>query len=519
MHGISSKPAEALAGRLETALKLLARLGNIAPATILFEVPDALDALRSVGVADGSAEMLLSEAIERAVAALPPPDREAAQILFGLDPALNGHRIGARRELAAAALEVSAGTFRNRHESRLIEGLSRTIAAALLPSLSARTPMRAASEEALGFWSYVHDDDAGDGGRILSLSEDLRSQYKMRTAEDLVLFVDRESSRWGEKWTQLISDAIAGTTFFIPIITPSYFRSNSCRQELLKFVREADRAGLQKLLMPVYWITVPALETEGVDANDEAIAAVARHQWRDLRDVRLEDRDSSPYRKAVSGLSEEIAERASEVAATVEDVSSSGQLAADDSVEGDEDAPGFLELLAEGDEAMAALTEVMSGFGEDIELIGGLGSRAAEQLQKAAAAGQGTKRALVITEGFAHELSPSAARMEKRGTEFARLLLLLDSGIQARLNLFDEQDEQLADEQIKYLREIEELASNADEALDALEELVESIDPIAEMSRSLRAPVRQMRAGLQGILDGRALMAEWGSRARSIRGT
>ena len=108
---------------------------------------------------------------------------------------------------------------------------------------------------AFGFWSYVQEDDNGDGGRILDLVGDLRAQYKMRTAEGLELFVDRESIRWGEEWEKLIGDAIAGTTFFIPIITPSYFRSNPCRQELLKFVREADRLGLQQLLMPVYWVT------------------------------------------------------------------------------------------------------------------------------------------------------------------------------------------------------------------------------------------------------------------------
>lgn len=141
---------------------------------------------------------------------------------------------------------------------------------------------------ALGFWSYVHDDDLGDHGRIKELSEDLRAEYRIQTAEDLELFHDRESIRWGEEWETLIGDAIAGTTFFIPIITPSYFRSNACRQELLKFVREAERAGLDRLLMPVYWVTVPELRDEGAASKDEAVKAIATHQWQDLREVRLD---------------------------------------------------------------------------------------------------------------------------------------------------------------------------------------------------------------------------------------
>ena len=85
-----------------------------------------------------------------------------------------------------------------------------------------------------------------------------------RPAEDLELFVDREAIQWGEEWAARISGAIAGTTFFIPIVTPSYFTSNQCRQELLKFVRDASRLGLEQLVMPVYWVTVPEVESEGV---------------------------------------------------------------------------------------------------------------------------------------------------------------------------------------------------------------------------------------------------------------
>jgi hypothetical protein len=88
--------------------------------------------------------------------------------------------------------------------------------------------------EAVGFWSYVRQDDEGDHGRILALANDLREQYRMQTAEELELFVDRESIEWGEAWKERIDTAIAGTTFFIPIITPSYLRSPECRRELLK---------------------------------------------------------------------------------------------------------------------------------------------------------------------------------------------------------------------------------------------------------------------------------------------
>ncbi len=519
----SYKRAERLAAHLQEALRALAKRGSADPSDLIFEAPETLHALKSFGLDGGdlSPEERVANAIESAVGELPSTDKDAAEIILGLAPSTRGRRLGARREQAAEILGVTAGTFRNRQEARLLGDLAKRMTAILLsattgPAITARG-LQAGSEKAFGFWSYVQGDDAGDGGRVLALSTDLRTQYGMRTAEELELFVDRESARWGEEWEELISDAIAGTTFFIPIITPSYFRSNSCRQELLKFVREADRAGLQRLLMPVYWITVPALESEGVDSIDEAIRAVARHQWRDLRDVRLEDQTSSLYRKAVSGLAGDIAERASEVAELIDDLPANGHSVVDRPVGSEDDDAGLLERLAEGDEAMEVITGVMTGIGEDIELIGGMASSAAEQMQATQGQHQGMKRALAISERFAQELDVPASRIEESGKRYVDLLVRLDSGIQARFDVFEEQSEPLTEEQVKYLAELEDLARNADGALDSLEELVNSVDPIVKISRSLRAPVRKMRSGLQGILDGRAVISEWGRRAGELQ--
>lgn len=462
-----------------------------------------------------------------AIAELPSTDKTAAEIILGLAPSVRGQRLGERRERAAEVLGVTAGTFRNRQEARLLGDIARRTAAILLSAPATQGSSEgvaprhvfdaAAPEKAYGFWSYVQEDDAGDGGRVLDLATDLRTQYRMQTAENLELFVDRDSAKWGEEWNELISDAIAGTTFFIPVITPSYFRSNACRQELLKFVREADRVGLQRLLMPVYWITVPALENDGINSTDEAVRAVARHQWRDLRDIRLEDRSSSHYRKAVNDLAGDIAGRASEVASSIDDLAAGPSGAKDRSIDSEGDELGVLDRLVDGDEAMEAITGVMSRIGEDVELVGGMASSAAEEIQAAQARGQGTKRALSITERFASELNEPASRIEERGQEYADLLVRMDSSIQTRFEILEEQNGPLTDEQIDYLAELEDLARNADDALDALEELVRSIDPIAKVSRSLRAPVRRMREGLQGVLDGRAVMAGWGKRAEDLR--
>ena len=70
------------------------------------------------------------------------------------------------------------------------------------------------------------------------------AQFRLATGGDVLdLFMDRTDIRWGDEWKARIEGAIAGTTFFIPVVTPSYLRSQACRDELFQFAREAGSAG------------------------------------------------------------------------------------------------------------------------------------------------------------------------------------------------------------------------------------------------------------------------------------
>lgn len=168
-----------------------------------------------------------------------------------------------------------------------------------------------AGQDAVGFWSYVHADDEADDKRITNLARRLISCYGLTTGRKLELFVDRESIIWGEAWRERIDNAIAGTTFFFPIITPRYFDSQECRRELLKFVSESRRRGVERLLLPIYYIEVEALEHE---PSDEVMAIVAKRQWEDVKDIRLVEESSAGHRVAVNRLAKTAADISDELA-------------------------------------------------------------------------------------------------------------------------------------------------------------------------------------------------------------
>jgi hypothetical protein len=376
--------------------------------------------------------------------------------------------------------------------------------------------------EAVGFWSYVHADDEDDQGRILALAEDLESAYRLQTGERLNLFVDRDDVEWGVAWKERIDSAIAGTTFFIPIITPSYFKSPECRRELLKFTREAEALGLTELLTSVYWVRVPALQDTPEASPDEAIKLVAKYKWESLRDERLEDRDSSLYRKSLSKLAEKLEDRARQ-AAEVEDIPTTTTVILDSpsaiekggvEVQASEDG-GVLDQLAGAEEAMPRVGELLRALTTEIEIVGELTESATGDMNAAAQRGQGAKAALTVTNRLAHELAGPASAIASIGREYGQVLAEVDLGIHAQLDLIDDGGE-LSDANRESLREIQGLRTASVQGANGLNAMLESMEPVSKLSRSLRAPLGELKDALLGVLDGNAVIEGWGKRATDL---
>jgi len=159
------------------------------------------------------------------------------------------------------------------------------------------------NDAAIGFWSYTHEDNTLDEGSIIQLSRLLMEEYNLLSGETLDLFVDRNDLAWGQEWRKRIDTSIAETTFFIPIITPRYFKRPECRRELLEFAAKAELLGADELLMPILYIEVPDLSSEN---PDEAIALVARMQYADWRQNRWLEVQSREYRRGVNALAQRL---------------------------------------------------------------------------------------------------------------------------------------------------------------------------------------------------------------------
>jgi hypothetical protein len=362
-------------------------------------------------------------------------------------------------------------------------------------------------EELAGFWSYARDDDDAEGGRITRLAAKIKTEYAMLTGEAIEVFLDREEIAWGEEWRRRIDEALLGTAFFIPVITPRYFGRPECRRELLTFAGHAASLGVDELLLPLLYVPVPDL---GSDSPDEAVALVARMQYMNWTGLRLEDENSAEYRKGVYELATLLVEIRSRVAersvATVAPATS-----AVDADLGGDDEPGFFEILAAAEEAMPKWQETMEGFVPVMEEISGASDRAAGAVAESDQRGGGFAGRLRVAAAYAQAIDGPADAFLKLASDYASNLVAVDAGMltlirMAEANRDDEDERKAACGLFAGVKEFAEISrTNA----ASMAEFSATIDSTAKFSREVRGPLRKLQTALQRLMDGQAVIDEW----------
>jgi parallel beta-helix repeat protein len=136
------------------------------------------------------------------------------------------------------------------------------------------------------FLSYVHDDDKYE--HITKFRERLGDEVQMVVGDEFIIFQDRKDIHWGQGWRQRLEESIDEVTFLIPIITPRFFNSPYCREELQRFLEREKTLGRSNLILPIYFVDTPLLNDGELRAKDELAQAIASRQYADWRNLRHE---------------------------------------------------------------------------------------------------------------------------------------------------------------------------------------------------------------------------------------
>ena len=143
-----------------------------------------------------------------------------------------------------------------------------------------------AKQKPAAFMSYVQSDDKY--GHLTQFRERLSDEVRVHIGVEFPIFQDRKDILWGQNWKERIEESIDEVTFLIPIITPSFFNSSACRDELERFLEREKKLGRNDLVLPVYYVDCPLLNDEVKRAGDELAHVIATRQYADWRELRFE---------------------------------------------------------------------------------------------------------------------------------------------------------------------------------------------------------------------------------------
>ncbi|HEX4959429.1 MAG TPA: right-handed parallel beta-helix repeat-containing protein [Thermoanaerobaculia bacterium] len=137
------------------------------------------------------------------------------------------------------------------------------------------------------FFSYVRFVDQHEEGRITELRRRLEGEVRVYLGEEFSIFQDREIG-WGDEWKSRIDGALDAATFFIPVLTPAFFKSRYCREELETFLERERKLGRRDLVLPIYYVDTLLFNDTVRRVSDPLAEVLATRQYTDWRNLRYE---------------------------------------------------------------------------------------------------------------------------------------------------------------------------------------------------------------------------------------
>lgn len=326
------------------------------------------------------------------------------------------------------------------------------------------------------FLSYVHDDDDYFDGLLIAFTKKVIQACRSELGTPVELITDNISLAWGENWREKLQKEVGRTTFLMAMVTPSYIRSQACRDEFLQFRTKTAKAGYQGLLT----LLVKNPRWEAPDVRDDPICRSIRetideHQWlsldHPLENLEPETRD---FRNAARSLGKELARRIEALEAQETPTLSAAPS------ENPSDSPeneGIIELL---ETLLESDAPAFSQRSEDFnKVFAAFGEAFNRELSKLPSGSIPSSAALVLA---ANKISPTRIDLDKATDALATAWTALDDTLTRLLRLVGESG--LAE----HGKELKEMFSGLSRSMNNMDfgGMNQQVQMLSAMSRTMR---------------------------------
>jgi hypothetical protein len=172
--------------------------------------------------------------------------------------------------------------------------------------------MKKAAGNPIAFMSYTRFDDKYLGEALTRFREELSDTIRFLNGREIEIFQDVEGIKLGQNIQQQITASLNETLLLIPILTPSYFNSPWCREELELFLNRERQLGRNDLIISIYYQEVRELseamkhpDVRG-PINDSLIREIAPRLASDWRSLQKQDLKASAVQDELKLIAQRI---------------------------------------------------------------------------------------------------------------------------------------------------------------------------------------------------------------------
>lgn len=345
------------------------------------------------------------------------------------------------------------------------------------------------------FIGYTRDDEEATGA-ITTIEQGLRRAYRVVSvpAQELSIFVDTSSLRWGDDWQREIDAALEDSAFYVPVLTPRFFDSPPCRDEAEKFLArvERDHVRRKRLVLPVLLIDVPDLRRGSPDLLK---AKLSTYQHIDLLAHVVSSPDDPGLRALLWSMADDLKRRV-EAFDAGPDTRESTLVQDDDDLDVAELMVGMSDLEEGSQELIGSLDQVMGAMGDYATELG-----SATGLRIAPAAAERAKRTMEEPLSQAEELLATLTSTLRMLDQFVgEAPTFLAAGVVDEAQLLD------------LAAGFDQVAPPAGE----MEQMRQMLKVVGLTSRAMRRPVGRFSTVIDGLF---AMMAQTSRWAEQLRDT
>lgn len=351
------------------------------------------------------------------------------------------------------------------------------------------------------FISYTRIDNEDHDDVVDRLKREVSGRFEAATGSRLQVFLDRESIGWGERWRDKISEAIMGSTLFMPIITMRYFNSSACREELAAFHSAAAQKGVSDLILPIILAGSNQINSNN---SDDLVRVVAELNWQDISDDFEHGYTSAEWKKRIGAIVrglQEALERA-EVRLSSQTAAASQPETSNPDILENTDMETIGTRLSEFSGGLEALTPLMTEISTAVEER--LGGKDPSQMTS-------SQRGFFLA-ALADDLREPAAKFGAKASDFEATATQVDAEFRAILQEMYSINPVETKEQLSVLQaQIEASFADTQESFENLDQLEKGMRMAALASVKLRKAIAPMTTGLRSLGAAMGIIMSWQS--------